>query len=261
MKNNDLNRKMKELVSKQPSDQDMRQMKDEIWKSISPNLHTARKNQRMKRITAGFAIAAVILIGFIIYSSDTIPGEAVMQSLRSAFIEEKQEVIEIEGQKEEIDVHLETNEELSYIIYIDESRYKMVKGEDADRIEMLEPVEGFPEVYMEIRRVENMTTEEVVEAIKQEIEAAENMGLRREERTTEPIEAEMVQGMGLDGSGDPDSFGYEARTPIHRYYVTDTQEDQVFVIKQVYFLEAAEGHGARFHHMLGSFEITEQPEE
>ncbi|MCF3943543.1 RNA polymerase sigma factor [Oceanobacillus alkalisoli] len=116
----------------------------------------------------------------------------------------------------------------------------------------------FQKVYMEISREENTTTEEVIERIKEEIEADAGMGIRREERTTEPIEAEMILGMGLDGSRDTESFGSEWNTPIHRYYVMDTINEQVFIIKQVYFLEAAEGHGARFHYMLESFEIAKE---
>ncbi|MCM3740733.1 hypothetical protein M3210_10655 [Oceanobacillus luteolus] len=259
MNNKELDNKIKEILSKQPNERDIAKMEDDIWKSLDDQLPRKKRGRVMKKISIGLSVAAVLFIGFIIFSASNSPENAMVQSVRKIFVEDKKEIIEIEGQEEEIDVHYEPNQELNYSIYIDESRYKMVKGEAYDRIEMKEPVGGdFPEVYMEIRKVENTTTEAVVQAIKEGIETSETMGIRSEERVSEPIEAEMIQGMGLDGSGDPDSFGWESTTPIHRYYVTDAQNEQVYVIKQVYFLEAAEGHGARFHHMLESFELLEE---
>ena len=260
MKDKRIDKLLEQTYSEHPSDREINKMKEEIWMAVNEELRPKKKAKKwLKKLSIGLSAAAVLFIGFVIFSMNTEPGEVMMQSLRSLFVEGKKQIIEIEGQEEEIDTQLETNEELSYVIYIDESRYKLIAGEESDRIEMKEPVEGdFPEVYMEISREENTTTEEVIERIKQEIETDTAMGVRREERTTEPIEAEMIQGMGLDGSGDKESFGSEWNTPIHRYYVTDTINEQVFIIKQVYFLEAAEGHGARFHYMLESFEIVEE---
>lgn len=260
MRNDELDKQIKSALLQESDGTNIQDelLKERIWKSIMNDIQPKKKRKRGMRWGVGLASVAVLLIGFVFFSMYTDPGQATIQRIKDLFVEEKKEEIEIEGQKEETNVHLEANEELSYVIYIDEERYKMVKSEEGDRIEMLEEVEGdFPEVYMEISRRDNTTTEEVKESIRQEILNQDNMGIRREERTAEPIEADMIQGMGLDGTGDQEAFASEWNTPIHRYYITDTQNDQVFVIKQVYFLEAAEGHGARFHYMLESFEIVE----
>ncbi len=254
MKNNEFDHRIIRQLKQEPSEYEINVMKEDIWKSLEPRLDVKRKRKK-KFLTLGLSTAAALLAAFIFLFVNSVPGEAMMQSIRDMFLPEKKEIIGIEGRDEEIDVQLEVNEELNYVIYIDESRYRLVEGEDTDRIEMLEhPGEDFPDVYMEIRR-EDMTTEEAVEAVKAEIESHESFGIRREGRVTEPLEAEMIQGMALDPkTGD---FAGEWNTPIHLYYVTDTVQNQVFIIKQVYFLEASEGHGARFHYMLESFEIIE----
>lgn len=204
----------------------------------------------------GIILLAAAVIAIAVFTMNNEPDQAENQSLRDIFVEEKQQEIEIEGRKETIDTELEANEDLRYVIYIDKDRYQLIEGEEADRIVMLEEVEGdFPPVYMEISKEENMTAEEAVLQIKDEIMNDASMGVRREEQVTEPLEAEMIQGMGLDEAGD--TFAGEWETPIHRYYVTGNEDDHVFIIKQVYFLGAAEGHGARFSSMLETFEIVD----
>lgn len=245
-----VDQKLKEALLKQTEIEP--DLKDQTWISIDKELFSSIPSEKMtktrKRWISGIAVAAAILFLSLGIMTDT--GQAMLQSLRDMFVDEKQEEIELEGQKEPTDVQLETNEELSYIIYIDEDRYQMEKVDGHDRIVTKEPLgDAYPDVYMEIHREESTTTEQVMEAIKSDIEA-EGLEISNEERVDNPIEAEMVQGMGED-TGQWD-------TPIHRYYITDEVEGQVFVIKQVYFLEAAEGHGARFQYMLESFEIVRE---
>ncbi|MGJ9458313.1 hypothetical protein [Oceanobacillus sp. CF4.6] len=260
MSRNKLNKRIEQLFKRRTKD--AVNLKNETWNKIDSELFssapdiTKNKKRRGKRLViAGMSIAAIIAILF--FGINTEPGQAMFHGLKDMFIEEKQEEIELEGQKEDTNVQLETNEELRYVIYVDEDRYKMVEGETSDRIETLEPLpEQFPEVYMEIIRMDDTTTEEVVAAIKQEIDNDKDMEFHREESVTEPIEAEMVQGMGPEYTNEFGKTGHQWDTPVHRYYVTDEDEGQVFVIKQVYFLEAAEGHGARFHYMLESFQVV-----
>ncbi|MFC4023429.1 hypothetical protein ACFOUV_06270 [Oceanobacillus longus] len=260
MSRDKLDKRMEQLLKRQTKD--AVNLKNETWNRIdielfssTPDIEKKRKRKRKGFAIAGMSIAAIIAI--LVFGMNTEPGQAMFHGLKDMFIEEKQEEIELEGEKEDTNVQLETNEELRYVIYIDEDRYKMIEGETSDRIETLDPLpEQFPEVYMEITRVEDATTEEVVEAIKQEINNDKDMEFRREESVTEPIEAEMIQGMGLEYTNEFGKTGHQWDTPIHRYYVTDEDEGQVFVIKQVYFLEAAEGHGARFHYMLESFQVV-----
>ncbi len=257
-----MNKQIEQLLKKQT--EDAVNLKEETWNKINSELfssttgNTSKRKKKKKGIgitIAGLSVAAIITIFFL--GMTTEPGQAMFHNLKDMFIQEKQEEIELEGQKEDTNVQLEVNEELRYIIYIDEERYKMVEGETIDRIETIEPLgDRYPDVKMEITRFENTSTEEVLEEIKQTIEKDDELELRREERVTEPIEAEMIQGMGPETTNESGKTGHQWDTPIHRYYVTDEIDGQVFVIKQAYFLEAAEGHGARFHYMLESFQVV-----
>lgn len=262
MKNEAFDHKIKKVILDETDEIDTHDelLKERIWKNIMKDVGEEQtKKNRKKKFGIAFASIAVLVIGLLIITTNTTTIPVVMQSLKETFVEKKPEVINIEGQDEEINTALEENDALNYVIYIDEDRYQMVEEDGVDRIIMLEEIEGdFPEVAMEISRVDNTTTEEIAETIRETILAEDNMGIRREEQVTEPIDALMIQGMGLDSSGESDAFESEWNTPIHRYYITETQDNQVFVIKQIYFLEAAEGHGARFHYMLESFEIVEQ---
>ncbi|RKQ33463.1 hypothetical protein [Oceanobacillus halophilus] len=252
-------------VKKQLLDQtdEMTHLKEDVWNNISSELFSSSTNRPNNRTRKGFVIgltaavvAAILFIGLL--SEDQIEkGQAMFQSLRELFIEEKKEEIELEGQKEDSNVRLEANEELRYVIYIDEDRYQMKEGEESDRIETIEPLpEELPDVYMEITRIENTTTEEVISQIKEAIAKDEEMELHREESVTTPIKAKVVQSIGLEYTDENGVTGLHWDTPTHRYYITEADNGQVFVIKQAYFLEAEEGHGARFHYMLESFEVV-----
>lgn len=63
---------------------------------------------------------------------------------------------------------------------------------------------------------------------------------------TEPIEGYWLHG----------TTGSEWNSKVVTAYVISNGNEGSFVITENYFLEAAEGHGARFHHMLESFEIV-----
>ena len=67
------------------------------------------------------------------------------------------------------------------------------------------------------------------------------------EAVTEPLEGYNLHGIS----------GSEWDSPVTNVYVVDNQNDGSFVITEKYFLEAAEGHGARFYAMLQEFEIME----
>src|SRR5690625_7859311 len=96
--------------------------------------------------------------------------------MKEMFVPHKTIELDIEGQKENTDVDLETNEDLRYAIYIDTSRYKMVKGPVTDEIVPNEALgDEFPDVSMKITPKET-TTETAIENIKEEIEAANKIG-------------------------------------------------------------------------------------
>jgi hypothetical protein len=232
------------------------ELKRKTWEGISEELFIApRRRKKRKRILVG-SIASVATIALLIFGFMTETGQAMIQDIKELFVEEKNQEIELEGHKEEMKTQLETNEELRYIIYIDEDRYKLIEGQDGDRVEPKEPLgENYPEVYMEISKESGVPSGEIVKRIKTEIDK-EGLEIVEEETVNNPISSTMLRGIGRESANELGKVGNQWDTPVHRYYVTEQENGQVFVIKQAYFLEAAEGHGARFNYMLESFKVV-----
>ena len=126
-------------------------------------------------------------------------------------------------------------------------RYKLVKGKDSDIITTKEPLEErYPEVSMEIKQFKDVTPEEMVSTLETEL-ASEYTKVTATETVTEPVNGYKLHGIS----------GSEWDSPVTNVYVVDNLNGGSFVITEKYFLEAAEGHGARFYAMLQEFEIIE----
>lgn len=248
--------------------------KEEIWKNIETKLAIDKENTRnnlsemeeksmkieprsstrkaIKRSKSkGWltgTIAAAILLGVFTTSTDT--GQAVVNNIKEYFAPEKQVIEEIEGMPEEKEVVLKEGMS-GYIIYIDEERYKLIEEDGIDKIVTKEPLpEKYPEVAMEISQVEDKSPEELATSIQQElINSFETV----KEITTvdEPVEGLLVSAID----------GHEWDSRVTQVYIISNEKEGSFVIQQKYFLEAAEGHGARFYHMLNEFKIVENTKE
>lgn len=170
-----------------------------------------------------------------------------MKGIKDLFAPEKEIIQSIEGQDEETNVHLNEGTNADYVIYLDETRYKMMNSEDSDIITTIEPLPAqYPEVTMEIKQVADETPEDLVSKIETELKK-DFPGLRAVETVTEPVEGFWLHGVA----------GNDSKSKVVTAYVISNGKQGSFVITENYFLEAAEGHGARFHHMLKSFEIVE----
>ncbi|GIO89032.1 hypothetical protein [Paenibacillus lactis] len=243
--------------------EDAMKQQDEIWASIKKRIDSERASQssepaavpfaprktkarRSGRKTAGWmvgtAAAAVIVLAL---SVQTPPVQAFIDQVKEWFAPQKTVEQELEGAPETSVDSL--HESADYVIYIDESRFKMIQGEGVDRIEPVHKPEDdrYPEVYMEIsqdqeapKRVSERLEAELSDQPKVEAEAIQ-----------EPVNGFEVRAVG--GTG-----GKEWNDPIVRYYIFDNGQGGSFVVKQQYFLEAAEGYGARFHNMMKEFHIT-----
>lgn len=251
-----MDEKITNLLKKET--EDITKLKEKTWENIEHELFPARMVQtrykKKRRFVAIISMAAVIAIVWAGLTTTT--GQALIQNLKDMFVEEKDVELHIEGKKEPTHVELEANENLRYVIYVDQSRYKLLEGETSDKI-VTDPAldDHYPEVSMEITRKEETTTEEVIQAIKQEINDLD-MEITGEEVVDTPLEATKISAIGKGYTNEFGKTGTQWDTPVHRYYVTDDEGGQLFVIKSVYFLEAAEGHGARFSSMLETFEIV-----
>lgn len=169
--------------------------------------------------------------------------------LEDQFEHEKEVEIELEGMTETVQVQLATNDTWGYIIYFDKEMYEFTHGEEVDKISSVHNIEGYPEIGMEIRKVTGLSREEVIEDVKKTL-ASEGMYLKREESITTPIESLMILAEGNeDGAVQSD-------TPIHRYYITEEKNGNIFVFKQKFFVEAWDG-SPRLDMLLESFEIVD----
>lgn len=235
------------------TDKDIRGLKEEIWNELEKELFSKEKLNRgdlreMKNknrlIPLIVTVAAGVLIAF---SLQTDTGMAFMKGIKEMFVPEKEVIQNIEGMDEETEVQLNEGTNAEYVIYVDETRYKLINGEKSDIVTTINPLpENYPEVTMEIKQVPDKKPEILVEKLEAELKNG-FPDLREVEEVTEP-----VQGYKLHGAA-----GNQADSRIVNAYVISNGKEGSFVITQYYFLEAAEGHGARFHHMLESFEIVE----
>lgn len=234
----------KELTNR--TDADVNEMHETIWNSINEELFEGGvvKVKRKKRWISLVLVAAAALI--LTFTMQTEPGLALMKSVKDMFVPEKEVIQNLEGQEEPTNVTLNEGTDSNYIMYVDETRYKMIKGEEADLITTIEPLpEKYPAVSMEIKQYPADKPEILVELLEQQLKK-DFPELRPVEMVTEPVE-----GFWLHGLTESTWDG-----KVVDVYVLSNGKNGSFVITQNYFLEAAEGHGARFTHMLESFEIV-----
>ena len=229
------------------TDADVHELKDDIWNEINNELFEGRRTtmKRRKRWIPAALIAAAALV--LAFTLQTDSGLALIKGIKDMFAPEKEIIQSIEGQDEPTEVHLNEGKDSEYIIYVDESRYKMIKGEESDIITTIEPLpEQYPEVSMEIKQYPSDKPETLVKELEEKLKV-DFPDLREIETVSEPVE-----GFWLHGLTESTWDG-----KVIDVYVISNGKDGSFVITKKYFLEAAEGHGARFTHMLQSFEIIE----
>lgn len=249
---NDFDKQAKDELHKR-TEQETQGLKGEIWSQIekelfneeSTNRGEVKKLKKKSRVVPALLTVASALA--IVFSLTTDLGMAFMKGIKDIFVPEKEIIQSIEGQDEETDVHLNEGTNSDYIIYVDETRYKMIKGVDADIITTIEPLpERYPEVSMEIRQIADTKPEDLIANIEADLKI-EFPDLRAVEKVTEPVDGYWLHGI----------TGNEWDSNVVTAYVISNGKNGSYVITENYFLEAAEGHGARFHHMLTSFEIVE----
>ena len=248
---NPVDKQAKEALDKQAKQQTYG-LQDEIWNSLEQELFSEEpahkgevKKMHKKNRVVPIILTAVAALA-IVFSLTTDTGMAFMKGIKDIFVPAKEITQSIEGQDEQTDVHLNEGTNSDYVIYLDETRYKMMNGKDSDIITTIEPLPAqYPEVTMEIKQVVDEKPEDLVTKIETELKKY-FPELRAVETVTEPVE-----GFWLHGAA-----GNDATSKIVTAYVISNGKEGSFVITENYFLEAAEGHGARFHHMLESFEIV-----
>lgn len=167
------------------------------------------------------------------------------EKLEDLFDKEIEDTIILEGEEEPVTLHLETNEEWRYAIYIDKERYEFIHGNNVDQIV---PINGqdedFPYIGMDIYHYTDTSTEKVLTDIKENIEQ-HGMTILEEGTVTSPVEGHVIIALG---DGEP---GLAA---VHRYYVTTVDDGSIFSFNQMFYEEAWEGQAGRLDHILETFE-------
>ncbi|AKL97260.1 hypothetical protein CACET_c38320 [Clostridium aceticum] len=225
------------------------ELKEEIWNKIESrindnNMEVNMKMERQKRSKKNFwgvgTIAAALAIMFL---AGTAPGHATIDRIKELFTPEKVIVEEIEGMEEQSDVTLQRSK-LGYVIYFDEERFALETIDGKDKIAPREQADYVPEVFMEIQHVEGRDVKSLVPEIQKSLEEEYGVSISREE-VASPVEGTVLHG----------TEGRKWDDIVVRCYLVDDTQGGTFVIKQQYFLEAAEGFGHRFNNMLKEFQI------
>ncbi|GGM40354.1 hypothetical protein GCM10011351_28130 [Paraliobacillus quinghaiensis] len=239
--------------------------KEQIWNNIEARMNITEKarnevgekpgkkdvSRRRRQKNTGKSkqwvmgiLAATILFGVFLINTDT--GQAVVTNITEYFAPEKKVIDEVEGISEEKEVTLQESK-AGYNIYIDEERYILIEENGVDKIVPKEPLgDQYPEVSMTISQVEDIEPEQLAKEIHKQLnDSYENV--QSVTTVDQPFEAIVVS--ALDGD-DWDS-------PVNKTYIISNQKKGSFVISEKYFLEAEEGHGARFYNMLKEFNVVE----
>lgn len=232
--------------------EEVTELKDMIWDNIQKELNLDIKRKRnvkskKGRISNFIKYGSVAAVMAIVLGINTQYGQAAVGRIRELFVPNKVVKQQLEGSEEQSNVALKEGS-MKYIIYIDEERYTMEHLEGKDKITAKAKAENAPEVFMEIEQVKDKKPEDIAAELEKELKAkyprVENRG-----NVNEPIKATFVYA---------NSGGSKWNTAIVRYYLVDNTKGGTFVIKQQFFLEAEEGHGARLDNMLKDFQIVNE---
>lgn len=232
--------------------------KDEVWAKIQKRMekeNMQEKRSRRARIVWR-SVAAVIIIGAVFIAA-TPSGRAAAGRFLDLFKQYKTIEQQLEGQTESGDYQLHTSgvtpapentdesNAVGYVIYVDESRYYTETEDGVDRILPKDYPEDLPPVYMEIRQDAARTPEEVAAELEAQLKE-QYPDVTQPQEITEPVDAIMFRALS----------GSEWDSTIVRYYLIDNTVGGTFIVEERFFLEAEEGHGARFSTMLQQFQIV-----
>jgi hypothetical protein len=228
------------------------ELKNMVWSNIQKELNfddgkvkvLKRSDRRKKRSLSGFikygSIAAAVAV---VIGANTQYGQAAVGKIKELFVPNKIVKQEIEGMPSENNMALKESS-MKYIIYIDEEMYIMQNLEGKDKIVPKNKAANYPEVFMEIEQVKDKKPEAVAAEVEKELKAKFKT-VKNQETVTDPINSILLRA----------NSGTNSKDTIVQYYLVDNTKGGTFVIKQQYFMEASEGHGARFYHMLKEFKV------
>lgn len=229
------------------SEDDSEIKREKAGREMSRMATSRGKKRSAKKYISAAVAAAILLVACLTVSTEK--GQAYVSKIRQMFVPEKKVVEQIEGSTEETNMQLHENEssaalESDYAIYVDQDRYTVTKANGVQRIEA--KIDGnYPEVYMEISQVKDRKPEEIAKELRAQL-AAQYDDVTEVSEVTDPVKGYSFRALA----------GKEWNSEKIVYYVMSNELQGSFVIKQAYFLEASEGHGARMNDMLRQFKIV-----
>lgn len=233
---------------------DVTELKDMVWRNIQNEINKiegegevvkmrSKKNKTKSYFKKYGSIAAALLI---VVLAGTQYGNASVDNIKKLFQPNKTIEQSIEGNQEKSNMQLK-HSPANYIIYFDKDLYTMQTIDDKDVITPKKQAENLPEVFMEIEQAvdkkQDVVASEIISSLEKEYKVVKNKG-----NVKEPIESILISARSGDKWNDT----------VVNYYLIDNTKGGTFIVKQQYFMEASEGHGARFSHMLGEFKIINQ---
>ena len=222
-------------------------LKDDVWQGIENELNKEKAGIRMTRRKSNrpslLRFAAIAAVFVFLLLTTTQYGQAAINKIKILLDPQKKITEQIEGDQEEKDYTLKEGQ-MGYVIYIDETMYTKEIEKGKDRIVPINKAENLPEMFIEINQVGNKTPEvlaiELESTLKDEFKRFKNYG-----NIEDPLKA--IHLFGASGQKHDDIYV--------NYYLVDNTKGGSFIIKGQYTVEAAEGHGARFYHMLREFKV------
>ncbi len=256
MDERDFNNRIKESLIKGTKESE--ELKEQVWTKIQNSIYDKKEEERMYMKSKGrnfvrnaAAIAAAFVVMVAVLSATTTTGQTAMKRIRDLLAPQKSITQEIEGDKEGGEFSLHTRDgEVDYAIYVDEERYTVEKGEEADRIlPKFKADSRYPEVSMEIRQLKDEKPEELKKLALAELQSkyptVRDMG-----QVEAPLRAYALYA----------NNGQKSTDIVIKQYFVDNGKGGTIQITQKYFIEASEGHGVRFDNMLKELKIVDLSE-
>lgn len=231
------------------------ELKDMVWDNIEKELNLdggkvkimkrsdRKKKKRMPAFIKYGSIAAAVAL---IIVANTEYGQAAVGKIKEIFVPNKIVKQEIEGMPSQDKVTLKESS-MNYIIYIDEQIYTMQSLEGKDRIVPKVKAANAPEVFMEIQQIKDKKPSTVASEIEKELKSKYKT-VQNKGTVKEPVSSISLRA----------NSGTKWNDTVVQYYLVDNTIGGTFVIKEQYFMEASEGHGARFYNMLKEFKIVSE---
>lgn len=182
--------------------------------------------------------------------------EQQLDRLTEQYPEEKEVPVAIEGTEEQVPMSRVVPGNFAYVFYADDDRYEIsfdpqfdsnVTDESTVFVKARDQVGGsHPEVIMQIDTVPGKETTDLISEKTADLEEKYPGATIVSEPVSEPVAGYKLHAR----EGDLPS------SEVTTIYILDEQHDgSAIVVTQTVFLEAQEGHGARFHAMLKTLEV------